>query len=441
MSKFEIKEFESNNMILARAYLPSDYKVEAALSEGWKANVPFRIFLSASNPDQDILISSMSKETYDAYLNPIFKTMIPDKSGMRDFIEPEEYIQDYAQKVTGINLTPVGKTVLPSVFSNNLENEYNEMMHYFSIREAGATNISVKPVNAIVDPILMKFIGQYEGKDVIVLAGADYQGIEYSATDPFLGAMFGGLGNVFSGFGQGLKDSLSKAKENTKQMDLDTWLHGGLLNKKFRENKEEKAEETTVNLEEENKEVPMGFGHSNKQGQHVDTIKWGAKNLFCLFALKEKEEEATEVFLKYVASMIYNPDLINQMETMITQKVQAENAQAQAQSNIAYQKQMQNIQMAGQVSRNIAANNAKVSAGIMDSWDKKMASQTKMSQGFSEAIRGVNTYVNASGKTVEVGASADHVYQNKYGDTIGISGNDIDQSLASKLNWTKLEKK
>lgn len=43
--------------------------------------------------------------------------------------------------------------------------------------------------------------------------------------------------------------------------------------------------------------------------------------------------------------------------------------------------------------------------------------------------------------TVEMSVGADHVYQNKYGDTIGISGDDIDSNLASKLNWTKLEKK
>ena len=46
-----------------------------------------------------------------------------------------------------------------------------------------------------------------------------------------------------------------------------------------------------------------------------------------------------------------------------------------------------------------------------------------------------------SGGTVEMNVSADHVYQNQYGDTIGVSGNAVDADVASKLNWTELEKK
>ena len=64
-----------------------------------------------------------------------------------------------------------------------------------------------------------------------------------------------------------------------------------------------------------------------------------------------------------------------------------------------------------------------------------------ISTNYSEAIRGVNSYVTPSGKTVEMSVVADHVYQNKYGDTIGISGTDIGQDVASKLDWTKLDKK
>ena len=81
------------------------------------------------------------------------------------------------------------------------------------------------------------------------------------------------------------------------------------------------------------------------------------------------------------------------------------------------------------------------SAGIMDFWEKRSASQSRMSANYSEAVRGVNTYTTPSGGTVECSVTADHVYQNRYGDTIGVSGNAVDPDVAAKLNWTKLEKK
>jgi hypothetical protein len=42
---------------------------------------------------------------------------------------------------------------------------------------------------------------------------------------------------------------------------------------------------------------------------------------------------------------------------------------------------------------------------------------------------------------VDVSVSADHVYQNQYGDVYGVSGNAPDQDILNKLNWTELKKK
>ena len=56
-------------------------------------------------------------------------------------------------------------------------------------------------------------------------------------------------------------------------------------------------------------------------------------------------------------------------------------------------------------------------------------------------LKGVNSYAAPSGATVECCVSADHVYQNRYGDTIGVSGNAVDPEVAAKLDWTELNKK
>ena len=68
-----------------------------------------------------------------------------------------------------------------------------------------------------------------------------------------------------------------------------------------------------------------------------------------------------------------------------------------------------------------------------DSWDKKMASDSRISQARSEAIRGVNVYQNSYGQNVDVSVTADHVYENRYGDVYGVSGNAPDQELLNRM--------
>ena len=75
---------------------------------------------------------------------------------------------------------------------------------------------------------------------------------------------------------------------------------------------------------------------------------------------------------------------------------------------------------------------------IMDSWNKKMASDSRISQARHEATMGVNTYVRTDGTTVEHSVVSDHVYQNRYGDTVGVSGVGIDPSLIP--DWTEISR-
>lgn len=93
------------------------------------------------------------------------------------------------------------------------------------------------------------------------------------------------------------------------------------------------------------------------------------------------------------------------------------------------------------LTQTLAANSASMSAGIMDSWNKKMASDSRISQARSEATLGVNTYQTTYGQNVQVSVAADHVYQDKYGDVYGVSGAAPDQETLNNLNWTELNKK
>ena len=69
-----------------------------------------------------------------------------------------------------------------------------------------------------------------------------------------------------------------------------------------------------------------------------------------------------------------------------------------------------------------------------------MASDSRISAARSEAIMGVNTYTNRYGQNVSVDVTADHVYQNQYGDVYGVSGNALDNETLTSLNWKELKK-
>lgn len=103
--------------------------------------------------------------------------------------------------------------------------------------------------------------------------------------------------------------------------------------------------------------------------------------------------------------------------------------------------QMNNIRRQGELSKKISRNNAEISAGIMDSWNRRINAFDHMSSNYSQAVRGVNSYTGLYGNTVEFDVRADYVYENQYGDTFGVSGNEIVKYIALMLNWTKLRKK
>ncbi len=160
-----------------------------------------------------------------------------------------------------------------------------------------------------------------------------------------------------------------------------------------------------------------------------------------MVAPKQSEADGAKEFLKFINTFTMDPNLANQFGNMINQLLQQQmmqtaQFQAQTQANIAG-----NIYQQQKLTNMLQQNSQSISNGIMDSWNRKMDAETRMSNNFSEAIRGVNTYTTTDGRNVEVGVSADHVYQNQYGNVYGVSGNAVDDDILSKINWTEINKK
>ena len=77
------------------------------------------------------------------------------KTGFRDFMEPEAYLQQYAQQVLQTPVTPVAKAALPSLFGKNLPGERNALLSYFQSHCINI-NVRIEVANLVCDAILMK---------------------------------------------------------------------------------------------------------------------------------------------------------------------------------------------------------------------------------------------------------------------------------------------
>ena len=171
---------------------------------------------------------------------------------------------------------------------------------------------------------------------------------------------------------------------------------------------------------------------------HGHYVVWGSENIYFCTTDPEHEASATAAFMQMVSTFSFDDSVYrkkfdhasehNRQELAKNQALQAQNA--------ALQQQLQMNQ--ARLQQTLADNSRAMSDMIMDSWNKKMASDSRISQARHEATMGVNTYVRTDGTTVEHSVVSDHVYQNQYGDTVGVSGVGIDPSLIP--DWTEIQR-
>ena len=425
--RYEWRKFADNKtgIVLAKAIVPESFSSGGNLLQAWQSDlVPFTASFQASSPDRRILFSTTSGEIFIWYLNPLIRSFAKKTpnvilSSFREFIEPDEYLHQYAQRMAGMPLTPTARAKLPSAYGKDLAGERQRLLQYI---EEHMINISVRETisTCYCDAFLYRYEGVANGRRIVVLAGCDYKGTEsYDAN--------GGPA------GMGL---------------LSMGLQGGLLGQ-FMRNKTEKTSGYTGGGYRGNGPVvsPTGvgagnipFGHGKEHGKQVDLINWGSERLYFMAAPIEAEKAATEAFLRFVGSITPDPALWKQRSLLVEQKHQSRILEAQQLHSQAVQMQIQAQQRQQELQRQIQANNEEISRGIMDSWEKRSASQSRISENWSQAIRGVDTYSTPSGRTVEASVSADHVYQNRYGDTIEVSGPALDDELVTSLDWTKLNR-
>ena len=389
-------------------------------------------------------------------------------NGTSPYVDAEKYITGWAHRMAGQPLRIVAKAALPSPAGMN-----RELAEAYLTNEIGLYDTYMGTQSVVAHrectPVLYKYETVVDGKPAVVFAGAEFEEAYLTFREfagfgqmmgfgpmgglgPMAGSMAGMAGKAMSSF-QGMRDlfsgGLDAVREAGSGMSMSEWMRGGLVGKMMREKKaaQRAQEEQAMGKAGQRSQRPQeeqargnAAGTADDTGKRADLVIFGAQRRYFCMCAKEKEEEATAAFVRFVGSIQPDPKLAAKEDELLRAKLgqlQQEAAMSQA---MAQQSQMRLRQLQQQTTQMLAQNSRDISAGIMDSWDKRQASESRISAGFSEAIRGVNTYATPSGGTVEARVAADHVYQNRYGDIISVSGNAVDEQTAARLDWTELEK-
>ena len=394
----EIRDFkDQNGNVLAHAAIPEGYTIGGSLvDQGQHENVPFFITAHAIDTGRNIMIFGLSDEKFTTYKNSMLKMTLKQMAdvrwnSIRDFVEPEVYLDQFATALSQMNLRVVGEADMPSVCGQNPNQAYQDFVSEYqaAFQRDAAFGVETKANNILVRSYMRRYEGTARsGAACTVVAGMDYNGIEYYSPQSMLSAI-----NPLAGLvGSAIKNR--KAENSSKKLG---------------------------------------------QGEPCDAIDWGARNKFLLVTPKEYEQEAFNDFMEFVQTFHMDQQLRQQFYNLNAQRVQMRlqetmKFQGMAQANM--QSLMYNQQ---RLTQTLAQNSAAMSGMIMDSWNKKMASDSRISQARSEATLGVNTYQNSYGQNVQVSVAADHVYENQYGDVYGVSGNAPDQEMLNKLNWKEIK--
>ncbi|MBR4462721.1 MAG: hypothetical protein IKS51_09100 [Erysipelotrichaceae bacterium] len=396
-----IKDFtDQYGRTLAHAAIPDDYQIGGALVDGFQhESVPFYITAHAINPKTNTMIFGLSDEKYTTYKNKMLKMTLNSMSdvrwdSIRDFVEPEVYLDTFAKALSQMKeLTPIGEAALPSVCGQNQNQTYNDFMTLYndSFQRDASFGTPSKANNILVKSFMRRYNGiAPSGAQCSVIAGMDYNGIEYYSTTSMLSVI-----NPLAGL-------LGSAIKNQQASNSSTKLG---------------------------------------EGTPCDAIDWGARNKFLMVCPKEYENEAFNDFMDFVETFHMDQTLRQRYYELISQRIQMRMQETMRFQSMAQQSMMNLQRSQQQLTQTLAANSRAMSDGIMDSWNRKMASDSRISQARSEATMGVNTYTTTYGQDVQVGVTADHVYQNQYGDVYGVSGNAPDQETLNDLNWTEIYKK
>lgn len=100
---------------------------------------------------------------------------------------------------------------------------------------------------------------------------------------------------------------------------------------------------------------------------------------------------------------------------------------------------MDQIKAIGQMGSMIAQAASEMRDDQMRSWEYRQQSQDRISENFSDYIRGVDSYTDSSGQTVKLPSGYDNAWTNESGEYIVSESPSYNPNVGSNLNWQQLQ--
>jgi hypothetical protein len=159
----------------------------------------------------------------------------------------------------------------------------------------------------------------------------------------------------------------------------------------------------------------------------VSNINWWLDYIFSFKAEKGKLEAQTKIFQTIAYSFKLNPQWFNKYNQVVEYLVQ---------------RQIQRIHSIGQLSKIISQTSNEISDMIMQSYYQRQAINDKITENFSQYIRGVDNYYNPiEQKTVELPSGYSSAWTNSLGEYILSDDPNFNPNIGSNINWQKIERK
>jgi hypothetical protein len=180
-------------------------------------------------------------------------------------------------------------------------------------------------------------------------------------------------------------------------------------------------EEIYAVVESYSYQLPSGFSYTTNTNWYVDFI-------FSFKAEKGKLDANTKTFQTVAYSFKTSPLWFSKYNQVVEYLIK---------------QQIQQIHNIGEMSRIISHTSNEISDMMMDSYNKRQAVNDKISENFSEYVRGVETYVDPydNSRTMELPSEYDHAWINNNGEVIMTDNPNYNPNVESNLHWQEMPKK
>ncbi|HJS73964.1 MAG TPA: hypothetical protein VJ921_06735, partial [Vicinamibacteria bacterium] len=155
------------------------------------------------------------------------------------------------------------------------------------------------------------------------------------------------------------------------------------------------------------------------------TVLWSPERLYAFRAEKGRLDEKAPLLQAMIASMRISLDWFAKYSQVL---------------EMARSRELQSIRDAGEISRRISRDNDEILSTYRKSWEERQASADRVSRRFSEAVRGVESFVDpAKSHPVELPSGYRNAWVSESGAYVLSNEDGFDPNVDSTVGWKRME--